>query len=210
MPGSMSEADLVVDLKGSLQASAEAFKAGADADFKRHLSAAALDFVRARPRTLAGSITLTADQPDYAAPADLHAFLIGLWGNNRSDIKPWEAHWPGRLPVVSLIEVAGVRRLIFDPPPSARQIAVLGPDYPFRYLAVHTIHASDGAQTTIPPGDRGLLLLRAQAEAMQELALRNVAKPVQLRDGMNQQPRNGTPAYLFEALMQQFNLRAAA
>ncbi len=64
--------------------------------------------------------------------------------------------------------------------------------------------ATTDSDTTVPDEHRGLLLLRAQAEAMQELAARNIAKPVQLRDGQGGAPRNGVPAALHAQLMDAF------
>jgi hypothetical protein len=38
--------------------------------------------------------------------------------------------------------------------------------------------------------------------------MRNVGKPVSMRDGISGGTRNGTPTYLFEALMKEFESRA--
>lgn len=204
MPGTMSEADLVADLKASLQDAASVFVAVSDADFKRHLGAAALDFARVRPRTLLGSLTLTADLAEYATPADFHAFKCDLWGvAPTARPQPWEKSWPGVLPRVVVAESGGARKLVLAPAPSANQIAVLGTEYRYYYYARHEIGAQ-ASGTTIAAGDRGLLLLRGQAEAMRELAMRNMHKPVQMRDGLTGAPRNATPSYLFEAFMTQF------
>ena len=51
---------------------------------------------------------------------------------------------------------------------------------------------------------RTVAQVRAQAEAMRELAMRNVVKPQQMRDGYTSMPRNGTPAALFETLLAEF------
>lgn len=209
MPGTMSRADLVADLKASLSDAAAVFTAANDADFKRHLDTAALDFTRVRPRTLLGSITLTAEESEYALPADLHAFKSSLWGIvPRVRTQPWEKTWPGRLPQARVAEVAGARRLVLAPAPTAQQISVLGAEFRFYYFARHAI-GEQAADTTVQPGDRGLLLLRAQAEALRELAVRNAKKPVALRDGVSQAPRNGTPAALFQALLDEFEQAAA-
>jgi hypothetical protein len=201
MAGTMSKADLVADLKASLQDAANIFTAEADADFERHLLAAALDMARKRPRTLLGTLTLVAEQFNYAAPADFHAFKSYLWGLNRA--KPWEANYPGRLPDVRSAVNGSTRELHFLPAPTGAQIAALGSDFKYYYYAAHSIGAT-AAETTIQAADRGLLLLRAQAEAMKEMAMRNIGKPVSMRDGLNNGPRNGTPSYLFETLMNQF------
>lgn len=205
MSETMSRAALAADLKESLQDAANVFNAAADADFLRHLDAAALDFVRYRPRTMLGELTLVADQFNYPAPADLLSYKSALWGVDMN-AKPWDRHWPGKLPRVQVAEAGGGRELHFTSAPSALQIATLGSAFKYWYYASHTI-ATDGANTTILAGDRGVLLLRAQAEAMKEMAMRNIGKPVQMRDGVSNGPRNGTPAYLFESLMKDFEAR---
>lgn len=201
MAGSMSEADLVGDLKASLQDAAEVFSAANDADFKRHLVLAALDFTRHRPRTMLGTITLIADQFDYAAPADCMVYKSTLWGATRPH--PWDKNWTGPMPAAKVVQGAAGRELHLTPPPTAAQIAVLGAAFKFYYFAAHVI-STTAASTSIQAGDRGLLLLRAQAEAMKEMAMRNIKKPVQMRDGISSAPRNGTPSALFEALMKQY------
>lgn len=202
----MSQADLVTDHKAGLMDSADTFTAALDADFIRHLDNAAQALGVRRPRTLLGELTLVADQSGYAAPADFHLFKTGLWGNTTA--KPWDKNWAGKLPRVSVVEVDGAMEIHLDPPPTAAQITLLGAAYKFYYFAKHTISATASA-TTVRPGDRGLLLLRAQAEAMKEMALRNIKKPVQMRDGLASAPRNGTPAALFQALLDQFDREAA-
>lgn len=200
----MSEADLVSDLRASLNNSASMFTAAADADFKRHLKAAALAFCAKRSRTLVGSVTLVADQPEYDVPADFAGFKSSLWGI--APIRaahPWERAYPGRLPDVRYVETDAEKKIYLDPPPSGAQISALGAEFRFYYFGAHAIGAA-AADTTILPGERGKLLLRAQAEAMRELAMRNVTKPVQMREGIGGMTRNGTPTYLFELLMREF------
>ena len=203
MAGTMSQGDLVDDLKASLQDAAKVFTAANDADIKRHLDVAALEMGRKRPRTLLGTLTLVAEQFNYAAPADFLSYKSDLWGIPASRIPLWDKSYPGRLPDVQPAMNGAVRELHFSPPPTATQITVLGSAFKFYYFAAHAISAT-AASTTILPGDRGLLLLRAQAEAMKEMAMRNIGKPVAMRDGMSSAPRNGTPSFLFEALMTQF------
>lgn len=206
MAGTMSESDLVADFKASLNDAANVFTAASDADFKRHLAAAALAFCSKRPRTLVGTLTLIAEQAQYDAPAGLHAPKSHLWGiAPRMKAQPWEKTWTGRLPDLRVVEGAtpAARKLQLDPPPTAHQIAVLGAEFRFYYFATHTI-AADAANTSIAAGDRGLLILRAQAEAMRELAQRNVQRPVVVRDGFGSQTRNGTPGHLYEKFLEEF------
>jgi hypothetical protein len=206
MAGTMSEADLVDDLKASIQDAAKIFTAAADGDLKRHLKAAALDFARKRPRTLVGTLTLVADQAQYDAPVDLAAFKSHLWGiAPLHRAQPWEKTWPGRIPDVRIIEASnpGTRKLQLDPPPTSGQISLLGAEFRFYYYAAHVID-TETTKTTVAAADRGLLLLRAQAEAMKEMAMRNLMKPVMVREGMSSVPRNGTPAFLYRTLMDEF------
>ncbi|HLP97484.1 MAG TPA: hypothetical protein VK149_03465 [Sideroxyarcus sp.] len=201
MPGTMSKADLIADLKASLQDMANVFTTADDADFVRHLSVAALDMGRKRPRTLLGSLTLVADQFNYAAPADFHSFKSYLWGIGRAN--PWEKTYTGRLPDVRAAVNGSTRELHLLPAPTQSQINQLGSAFKYYYFASHSI-GETAADTTIQAADRGLLLLRAQAEACKEMAMRNIGKPVQMRDGITQGPRNGTPASLYDALMKYF------
>lgn len=203
MPGSMSQADLVADLKASLLDSAKAFTAPGDADFIRHLGAAALAITPKRLRTLADSITLVADQPVYAAPMDLWRYKSTTWGMVRP--QPWDKQWPGRLPAVSDID----GQLWFMPAPTARQIATLGSAFSFFYYARHSIGAA-AADTTIAAADRGLLLLRAQAEAMRELAMRDSVRPTQAQSAFSGLPKTGQPAALAQWFLDEFEARAAA
>ncbi|MBZ0104651.1 MAG: hypothetical protein K8H84_03380 [Sulfuricella denitrificans] len=209
MSGTMSQADLVADLKSSLHDSASVFTAETDGDFKRMLDASALDLTRFRPRTLLGTLLLQADQAEYAAPDDFVMYKSSLWGIAPiAAPKPWERNYPGRLPDAFETEVGGARMISLSVPPTAAQIATLGNQFLFYYFAAHAVDA-DAAKTTVKAADRSLLLLRAQAEAMRELAMRNIGKPVSVRDGMSGQPRNGTPSHLYTALMEEYERRAA-
>ena len=202
MSGTLSRADLVADFKASLHDAVNVFTAANDADFARMLDVAALDMGRVRPRTLLGNITLVADQDAYTAPAGMLTFKAALWGNART-AQPWDKSWTGRLPDVRLAMNGAVRELHLQPPPTLQQITMLGAAYKFYYFAGHVIGAA-AADTSVLAGDRGLLLLRAQVEALKEMSLRNINKPTSMRDGISNMTRNGTPAYLWEQLMKQF------
>ena len=121
MAGTMSMADLVTDLKASIKDAAEVFTAAGDADFQRHLTHAALDFHRARPRTLVGEIMLVADQANYPAPVDLVMSKAPLWGiAEKRRIKYWERHYPGQLPRLRTLRADDhSKELWLDPAPTA-------------------------------------------------------------------------------------------
>lgn len=196
MAGSMSRADLVLSLRESLMDAASSF-ADNDADFERHIDVAAADMHRVRPRTLIGELSLVADQGEYAAPVDMVRFKSALWGvQGAARAMPWDKAWPGELPRARPIE--GFISLL--PAPSARQIALLGSKYRFYYVAKDSIGTA-AADTTIAADHRQILLLRAQAEAMLDLAMRDSVRPVQVGGGFGQQAKTGTPAALRESLM---------
>ncbi len=196
MPGSMSRADLVLSLRESLMDAASSF-ADNDADFERHIDVAAADMHRVRPRTLIGELSLVADQGEYAAPLDMARFKSALWGvQGAARAMPWDKNWPGELPRARCVE--GSISLL--PAPSARQIALLGSTYRFYYVAKDSIGTA-AADTTIAADHRQILLLRAQVEAMLDLAMRDSVRPVQVGGGFSQQAKTGTPAALRESLM---------
>lgn len=202
MAGTLSQADLVADLKASLLDAAKVFTAADDADYVRHLGAAAAALTPKRPRTLASTITLVAYQPTYPGPTDMWRYKSTTWGAVRP--QPWEASWPGRLPAVSDVDGA----LWFLPAPSPKHIAALGASFSFFYYARHSVGV-EAADTTIATGDRGLLLLRAQAEAMRELAMRDSVRPVNAQSAFSGLPKTGTPAALAQWFLDEFDARCA-
>jgi hypothetical protein len=205
MTGTMSQADLVADLKSSLQDVADVFTASNDADFVRHIERAAHDLIRVHPHVLAGTLTLTADLGTYPAPPDLVRVHRTRWADSYRG-QQWDRDWPGPFPRVSVVRNGANKLLFLTPAPNARQIAVLGQTFPYDYCAHHLI-GENAVDTTVDTADRSLLLLRAQAEAMKELALRNLAKPVSLGPpgaSVGSMPKNGSPAGLYELLMSEF------
>lgn len=209
MAGTMSQADLVADLKASLQSAADKFTAPDGADFKRFLGHAAADFNRAQRRVLEGSLTLVADQAGYPAPADYVCIHLPQWGKaERQRYKPWDPLYPVRLPQPHTVEGLSGLEIHLSPAPTAAQINQLGATWPFLYVARHKVDAN-AANTTIAPNNRGVLLLRAQAEAMKELAIAGVVQPIQFHKGMGSAPTQGTPSALHKRLMEEF-VRAAA
>lgn len=208
----MSQADLVEDLKGSLLDSADMFigilNGDADADFKRHLDNAAKDLPRFAPEYARADLTLVADQDLYDAPEDLRDLQKLGWGEKQRSLPAWDPYFPGKLPVMLATWVAGVRKLRLAPAPSQRQITLLGATAPFTYVQTFQIGVN-AEDTTVPDYRRNLLLLRAQAEAMKELTVRGIAKPVQLRDGVTQGPRNMSPSVFYGVLMEECERQAA-
>lgn len=206
MPGTMSLADLVTDHKAGLLDSASAFSEANDAAFKRHLTKSAQALETWRPLTLVGEIALTAGVAEYAAPVGMARFNCSLWGDGHG-IKPWDPLYPGRLPAVREVVTAAGRSISLSPAPTALQISMLGSAFRFYYVKAHVLDAAE-ANTTVAAADRSLLLLHAAAEAMGELAMRGVTRPMTTRDAMSGGPANGSPSALYERFMREFYLRA--
>lgn len=209
MAGTMALADLVADLKASLHDTASVFEGEGedaevvDASFRRFLVQALPDMQLKRPLTRLGGVDLMAGLPRYSLAncPDFAAYKTHLWGGCMP--KPWEPGYPGALPRVEAVRDAGMWWLVFDPAPTWRHIGTFSATFRFYYFGQHTLGALD-AGTTIAAEDRGLLLLRAQVEAMRELAMRNASKVVSMRDGVSGTPRNSTPAAMHEMLMRLF------
>lgn len=200
MAGGMGQADLVADLKRSLHDAATVFNAPDDADWIRMLGLALTAMAGKRPRTLLGSLVLTPGKAVYPLPdAEFQQYKSHLWGGQ--PCKPWSPGYPGALPRVAPLQDGSTWQLVFDPAPTWEHINAHGSTFRFWYFGSHVADA-DGS--TVAYGDRPLLLLRAQAEAMRELSMRNVNKPVQLRDGVSGTPRNSTPAALYRELLDEW------
>ena len=184
---------------GTLNDAAQKFQ---EPDLDRHLGLAARDLSRVAPLVKRGTLTLVADQDAYTAPADIVAALSPVWGvKEKQTTNPWEDTYPGRLPRLSL--EAG--QLYLTPAPTTAQISLLGSSYAYRYSATYVIGDTD-AGTNIPDRLQDALLIRAAAQAMQELAHRGITKPVALGGSGNSQsmPRNGHPAALAQDLLKLF------
>lgn len=206
----MSQAKLVEDLKLMLKDASDKF--GADVtQFERLLDFSLPDLSRVKPRRLVGTVTLQAGVGEYTAPVDMVSLEFPLWGNaERRTRKPWASNHPGPAPSATVFGDAGSQMIALSPPPSATHITDLGSDYKFYYRALHKIGVA-AADTTVKEADRSLLLIRACAQAMNELAANNVTKPVSLGStGVGSMPKNGTPAALGESLMKLFENMANA
>jgi len=199
----MDRASLRDELKASLMDAANAFTD--PGDFDRHLDRAAGDLPRRRPLVLTGSLTLKANQAAYTpVPTDLVRPVFSRWANSeRVDRPPWAKDHPPPRPRVTLVNEDGTRKLHVTPVPTASELATFGDTLQYDYDARYTI-ADAAEDTTVRPEDRWLLLLRAQAEAMGELAIKNVDRPVRVGTEGGAQSANGTPAGLRQRLMQEF------
>lgn len=198
-------APVIAALKSSVgTAVAGRFKAADDADWKRALAAALQDMQFKRPNTRAGTVQLHALQAAYPVPyPDFAALKVHMWADPARTPPPWEPGYPGAVPRVDAQFDGATWTLVFSPAPTMRQISAWGGEFAFWYFGRHVLSDVPG-NSTLTDADQPLLLLRAQAELMREMAMQNVALPVTVRDGYSGTPRNGTPAALFEVLLAQF------
>jgi hypothetical protein len=202
MAGSLSETDLIEDLKRSLNDSAGVFNTAGDADWRRVLAVALVAMQAKRPRTLLGQVTLQAGEVRYPiTQPDFAQYKTHLWGVPQ--MQAWEPGFPGAIPRVTAAYEGQAWALNFDAPPTRAHLCAYGSAFKFWYFGTHVLGA-DNTTSTIAVGDRPLLLLRAQAELMRELSMRGVNKSVSLRDGYSGTPRNSTSAAMFQALLLEF------
>ncbi len=125
--------------------------------------------------------------------------------NHKANVPIWDDNRVGQLPELRIcFNSAKERFLQLVPMPSERQINILGYICDYTYSADHIWTDTFCSFSTF---EESLLLLRAQAEGMRELSMKNVTTPFQLREGVSAAPQNGTPAYLFSLLMEEFNAK---
>lgn len=202
--------ELKTELAASLRDAANKLDQDATA-MDRYIRAAAADFGRVRPRVLETSITLAADTAAYAMPATARRFHSGSWVDAWLAIEVWNRPSNIRPPVASIREATdggGGRELILTPAPTQAYVNAVQAAHTVRYYAAHVVGETD-ADTTIMDEDKDLLITRAQAEAMKELALRGSGKPVNLRNAsLGASVSNSTPAALYDALMRLFEHQA--
>jgi hypothetical protein len=151
-------------------------------------------------RVRRSSITLEAGVTEYDPPADIKRVTRCGWARAENKArKPWNPNWIHNLPDLSLVETDSGKKLELSREISAAELADIGSTCTYYYEAAHVIDA-DASNTSIQAEDRDLLLLRAKVEACRELAMRQIGKPIALRDGYTNTPRNGSPAALAESL----------
>ena len=202
---SMARADLADDLVRSLGSSAEHFdREQGGAGFDRLLDAAALDMGRVQPRVMTDALSLVAGQAAYPAPAEMVRPQHPVWPPLPA--QPWARRYRGPMPLLRRVVRIAEVQVAVSPVPTEALVADVAGSLGYYYEARHSI-GELAEETTIDPGWRDLLLLRAQAEACRELALSNVVKPIQLHRGMGAQPTRAQPSVLYELLMSEFKAR---
>lgn len=167
----------------------------------RHLNAAVTDFDRVAPLLEGAQIQLIADAANYAADARAIRFHGSEILDKQQHVEPWDDFRVPEVPVPALARISNVKSWVFRPVPTKFILDRIGSIYPFTYFAAHKLDDTLEADTTFDARHLPLLVLRAQVEALRDLAVRNAHKPVALRDPNYSQIRNGTPAALAEQFM---------
>lgn len=190
-----ARADFLARYKGSLLDSVRAFS---DADLERHADISLSALSRIKPKHCITQISLVVGRCLYPCPANLISIHACYWGRgHKAAVQPWEDHYAGKLPEWSVTyNEAGIRFLRALPAPTFSQINTLGSYTELEFCADWQWDEIHGLET--------LLMLRAQAEAMRELAAKNATTAYNIREGISATPKNGTPAYLYEQLLQEF------
>ena len=197
----MDFGDLLDDHRAQLGRALERFRAG-DEDLARHLRQAARWLDARWPRVVAAHLELTAGVATYPAPADCRHVCSHDWGRYARR-RPWEEWSPGYPPLLQLWSAPeDGPQLWVTPAPTAAQLRVWGSVLNYRYGAAHAI---GDAEVTPAEHQRGAVLLAALIEALRDLASETAV--VQLHKGLAGIPTAGTPAYLYERLIEEWERR---
>ena len=197
----MNRPDLLKAYSDSLLDSQRAFKAD---DFGRHMDTALRDLAQVSPRNVLAQLNVLPMQRECECPPDLIRVIATHYGRaEKMQRQPWDVAYPAhRLPDVMVrYRADGSRYLQVSPPPSYEMMTQLGAVVEYEYSAKHILTDEHNSLT---PVLEQLLVLRAQAEAMRELAMRNSTQPTQIKDSLTNTPANGTPSYLYTLLMNDF------
>jgi len=191
---------LLDDHRAQLGKAIERFRGGDD-DLERHLRQAARWLDRRWPRVEAASLALEVGRRNYPAPAGLSAVKEHDWGRYTRR-RPWEESGPGYPPALLNITEGADHALWVCPAPTAAQVHAWGETLHYVYYAAHEVSPD---RVTPSEHHRGAVLLAALIEAMRELASETAV--VQLHKGLAGIPTAGTPAYLYERLREEWELR---
>lgn len=188
----MTRAEILAQYCASLGEVEQQFQVPNHGDYLRHLNTALPAMTHKRPLLKRATLTLVADEPYYTAdlPLDIDSVHSIVWPSGPSTYNypaPRLLYQPGFITV--------------SPTPSTTLVACF-PTVSYQYYAKHSILADS---TTLRDNDVPLLILRAQAEAMRELAMRSHQKPVSLRGGSGGGAlSNMQPSALYEMLLAEF------
>lgn len=193
--------DILLSYKSSLLDSASVFT---NEHLARHLKTAIFEYSKRKPLIKNGSIDLIPNIKTYSAPNDLFEIFETLWAKNEKLTKnPWDFNYPRNLPRLNAFQRNNGYELVLNRAVTESEIQMFGKAFEFSYKAFHIL-GNDLNQTTITENAIPIILLRAQAEAAREMAMRNIHKPVSLNTPVGGVPSNGTAMGIYQALIIEF------
>ena len=174
---------------------------------ERHIDVALAALSEIRPQLKIAEIKVAAGRDRYPCPADLIRIHKCNWGiSAKSSQRPWDDSYVGALPEWRVFRDPEGKLVLFaDPAPTVLQERLIGSCCQLIYTAAHVLTEDE---CSLNDEEIGLLILRAQVEAMREISMKNTTQSYQLREGISSTPMNGTPAYLYITLMDEFKVRA--
>lgn len=201
----MKRSELLTLFKNSMNNSNRLFKSDGSS-YERHFEIALSDLNLWRPLVIYDALNVAAGQSCYPCPEDLNKPISCFYGRgHKARGNPWDDDYVGQLPEIRVVFNKNRQRsLQLTPPPTDRQIRILGASCSYTYASDHFLSEEGSSLTS---NEENLLVLRAQAEAMREAAINNVTEPQTLREGLTTTPKNGTPAYLYSELLSEFQRR---
>lgn len=199
----ITRAEVLADYRASLGSATSEFHAGADADLLRHLRVACAAVALKRRAVVHAALSWYVGGTVYQPVPDELVRVEGVDWPGPEAFNPGAGIAYPPPPRLTVGQTPAGRALIVAPFPTAAHLAA-SPTLAYQYTRAYVL-AETAEDTTLPDSDRDLVVLRAQVEAMRELALRSHQKPVQMR-GM--QSNNMQPSALYEKLLAEF--RAAA
>jgi hypothetical protein len=193
--------EVLANYKSSLLDSASVFK---DDQLTRHLKTALLEYSKYKPLIKDGSFNLIANIKVYPAPVDLFEVIETFWAREQRKTMPvWSPIYPENLPRLNLYQREQGYELVLSRAVTESEISLYGQAYEFTYKASQIL-GDDLTKNTLLESAIPIVLIRAQAEAAREMALRNIHKPVSLNTPVGGVPSNGTPMGIYQALMIEF------
>jgi len=153
-----------------------------------------------------GEITLEPGRTQYPAPDDIIQIIESVtlyFQSVKARVSRWDEHFPKRLPSIRLFD----KQLHLDYPLTQQQINLYGHKYCYTYKKHSTAHRITPETFATSPITRiDVLFLRTHAEMMKELILRDAAKPVSIRIGVDASVSDKTdnPTALYVWLMKEF------
>lgn len=196
----MNRSEVISELQSIVLSERQRWKR--EGAWDRALDAALRALSDCRPLSLEADLSLKAGQRNYPLPDCVFEYQSSDWGSEPK-INQWDARYPGPVPRAYTILTPMGKQLEFAFAPRLKHLAAYGGTFTYRYKLLHILTEED---CTLTEADEPLFYIRALAALMQELMVSNVVEPIQLQQGTRATnlPESGTPAAVYNALMQAY------